>query len=179
MHFEYRYLYLSKSYLSFHRRHFRNQPFWNKNCLWRPCLFKHGHHRQLLFLIGWFLRIFSSETVSQMIRNLVGSIYARSSIKIADSVPIRYMATTGDSFFWLADFLDSSDASYQVSVHLAKRFYRRFFRNQPIRNKNCQWWPCLLMDRYEMSNHNRRLSIDASYQVSVHVLYQDCSFCPD
>jgi hypothetical protein len=61
----------------------------------------------------------------------------------------------------------SIDASYQVSVHLAKRFHRRFFRNQPIRNKNCQW--CLLMDRYEMSNRNRRLSIDASYQVSVHL----------
>ena len=31
----------------------------------------------------------------------------------------------------------SIDASYQVSVHLAKRFHRRrFFRNQPIRNKN-------------------------------------------
>jgi hypothetical protein len=38
MHFEYRYLYLNKSYLSFHRRYFRNQPIWNKNCLWRPCL---------------------------------------------------------------------------------------------------------------------------------------------
>jgi hypothetical protein len=23
---------------------------------------KHGHHRQFLFLIGWFLKIFSSET---------------------------------------------------------------------------------------------------------------------
>jgi hypothetical protein len=44
------------------------------------------------------------------------------------------------------------DASYQVSVHLAKRFQRgRFFRNQPIRNKNCLWWPCLLTDRDEMS----------------------------
>jgi hypothetical protein len=40
------------------------------------------------------------------------------------------------------------DASYQVSVHLAKRFQRRrFFRNQPIIKKNCLWWPCLLMDR--------------------------------
>jgi len=39
----------------------------------------------------------------------------------------------------------SIDASYQVSVHLAKRFQRRrFFSNQPIRNKNCRWWPCLL-----------------------------------
>ena len=43
--------------------------------------------------------------------------------------------------------------SYQVSIHLAKQFqWRRFFRNQPIRNKNCLWWPCLLTDRDEMSN---------------------------
>ena len=35
------------------------------------------------------------------------------------------------------------DASYQVSVHLAKQFqWRRFFRNRPFRNKNCLWWPC-------------------------------------
>ena len=32
-HFEYRYLYLNKSYLSF-----RNQQIRNKNCRWRPCL---------------------------------------------------------------------------------------------------------------------------------------------
>jgi hypothetical protein len=64
----------------------------------------------------------------------------------------------------------SIDASYQVSVHLAKRFQRRrFFRNQPIRNKNCLWWPCLLMEQDEMSNCNRGLSIDASYQVPVHL----------
>ena len=63
----------------------------------------------------------------------------------------------------------SIDASYQVSVHLAKRFQRRFCRNQPIRNKNCRWRPCLLTDQDEMSNRNRGLSIDASYQVSVHL----------
>ena len=34
----YRYLYLNKSYLSINRRYFRNQPIWNKNCLWQPCL---------------------------------------------------------------------------------------------------------------------------------------------
>jgi hypothetical protein len=43
------------------------------------------------------------------------------------------------------------------------------FRNRPIRKKNCLWWPCLLMDRDEMSNLNRGPSIDASYQVSVHM----------
>jgi hypothetical protein len=62
------------------------------------------------------------------------------------------------------------DSSYQVSVHLAKRFQRRrFFRNQPIRSKNCLWRPCLLTDRDEISIRNRGLSIDASYQVSVHL----------
>jgi hypothetical protein len=73
-----------------------------------------------------------------------------------------------------------------------------FFRNRPIRNKNCLWWPYLLMDRNEMSSLYRGRSIDASYQVSVQlakrfqtndpklsrkhlwkVLYKDCSFRPD
>ena len=34
---------------------------------------------------------------------------------------------------------------------------------------NCLWRPCLLMDRDEMSNLYREPSIDASYQVSVHL----------
>jgi hypothetical protein len=42
----------------------------------------------------------------------------------------------------------SVDATYQNSVHLGKRFQsRRFFRNQPIKNKNGLWRPCLLTDR--------------------------------
>ena len=41
--------------------------------------------------------------------------------------------------------------------------------NQPIRNKNCLWRPCLLMDWDEMNNLYRGPSIDASYQVSVHL----------
>ena len=62
------------------------------------------------------------------------------------------------------------DASYQVSVHMAKQFQRRrYFRNRPIRNKNCMWWPCLLTNRDEMSNLHRGHSIDASYQDSVHL----------
>ena len=67
----------------------------------------------------------------------------------------------------------SIDAFYQVSVHLDKRFQRRrFFRNQPIRNKNDLWWPCLLTDRDEMSILYRGPSVDASYQVSVHLAKQ-------
>ena len=50
-------------------------------------------------------------------------------------------------------------------------FKGRFFRNRPIRNKNCMWWPCLLTDRDEMSNLHREHSIDASYQVSVVAMF--------
>jgi hypothetical protein len=64
----------------------------------------------------------------------------------------------------------SKDASYQVSIHLAKRYQkRRFFRNRPIRNKNGQWPPCLLMDRNEMSNLYRGPAKDTSYQVTVYL----------
>ena len=64
----------------------------------------------------------------------------------------------------------SKDASYQVLIHLARQFQRRrFFRNQPIRNKNDLWRPCLLMDRDKMSNLYKGSSIDAYYQVSVHL----------
>jgi hypothetical protein len=64
----------------------------------------------------------------------------------------------------------SIDASYQVSVHLAQWFQRRRFKkNRPIRNKNCPWWQCLLMDQDDISNIYRGPSIDASYQVSVHL----------
>jgi hypothetical protein len=93
----------------------------------------------------------------------------------------------------------SIDASYQVSVHLAKRCQRRrFLRNQQIRNKNCLWWPCLYMDRDEISTLYREPPIDASYKVKIFysetaglngpkrgrkhlwkVFYKDCLFRSD
>ena len=63
----------------------------------------------------------------------------------------------------------ATDASYQVSIHLAREFRRRFFLNPPIRNKSYLWRPCLLTDRDEMCNLSRRPSRDAAYQVSVHL----------
>ena len=67
---------------------------------------KHGHHRWFLFLIGLFLKTSPLKPHSQMNRNLVGSIYGRSSIKIANSVPypLTNIATTGDYCFWLVYF---------------------------------------------------------------------------
>jgi hypothetical protein len=83
---------------------------------------KHDRHRRLLFLIDWFFKFFSSETVRPNEPKLC-----------------------------------------------RKHLWARFFRNQPIRNKHCLWWPCLLTDRDKMSNFYRGPSIDASYQVSVHL----------
>jgi hypothetical protein len=72
------------------------------------------------------------------------------------------------------------------SVHILERTFHRcflpnfdsfgqavseekIFRNQPIRNKNCLWRPCLLTDRDEISNLYRGTSIEASYHVWVHL----------
>ena len=62
------------------------------------------------------------------------------------------------------------DASYKVSVHLAKQFQRRRFKKigQSETRISCVGH-VLLTDQNKMSNHNRGLSIDASYQVSVHL----------
>ena len=45
----------------------------------------------------------------------------------------------------------------------------KILKNRPIRNKNFLWRPCLLTDGGEMSSLYRESSIDASYQVSVHL----------
>jgi hypothetical protein len=42
-------------------------------------------------------------------------------------------------------------------------------KNQPIRNKNRLWWPCLLTDRDGMSHLYRGPSIHASYQILDHL----------
>ena len=93
----------------------------------------------------------------------------------------------------------SIDASYQVSVHLAKWFQRRrfleidqpetriacdglprmlpakfkfiwpsgfrgedFFRNQPIRNKNCLWWPCFI-NGSKLNEHSQQRAFHTSF----------------
>jgi hypothetical protein len=63
------------------------------------------------------------------------------------------------------------DASYQVSVHFGQAVSEeKILKNRSIRNNNCLWRPCLLMDRDEMSNLYRESPIDASYQASVHLV---------
>ena len=45
----------------------------------------------------------------------------------------------------------------------------KILKHRPIRNKNCLWWPYLLMDRDKMCNLQIGSSINVSYQVSVHL----------
>ena len=136
-----------------------------------------------LFLYGWIKKLEAqwAEPVSLTFHSALRKVYTEPSIVL----PTKFR------FIWPRGFREeycleinqsetriayggrepSIDASYQVSVHLAKRFQkRRFFRNQPIRNKNCLWWPCLLMDQDEMGNLNRRPSTDAFYQISAHLV---------
>jgi hypothetical protein len=63
----------------------------------------------------------------------------------------------------------------QLSLYGQAVSEEKILKNWHIRNKNCLWWPCLLMDRDEMSNLYRGPSIDASYQVSDHLAKKDNS----
>jgi hypothetical protein len=68
----------------------------------------------------------------------------------------------------------SIDASYKVSVHLAKRFQRRRFLEIDQSEKRIVWQPCLLMNRDEMTNLSRGPSKDAPYQcIQNAVIYTD------
>ena len=64
----------------------------------------------------------------------------------------------------------SIDAPCEILFHIAKQFQRRrFLMYQPIRKKNRPLQPCLWTDLDEMSNLYKVPSIDATYQILIHL----------
>jgi hypothetical protein len=116
---------------------FRNQPIRKKNSLWWPCLLM---HRDEMSNLG---RGFSIEASYKVVVHLAQwfqrRFFRNRPIRNKNSLWRSCLLTNRDEISHL-DRGPSKDASYQITVHLAKRFQRtRFFRNQPIRNKNCLW----------------------------------------
>jgi len=66
----------------------------------------------------------------------------------------------------MANYLSFNSLKARVISLLTVYYNGEVFRNESIRNKNCL---CLLTDRDEMSILYRGPSIDASYQVLVHL----------
>ena len=141
---------------------FRNRPIRNKNRLWWPCLLMDmGQNEQSLQIT--FHRCFLPSFGS------FGHVVSEE--KIFRNRPIR----NKNRLWWpcLLMELERNEYSLQRTAHRCfLPSFRSFgqvvseeknFKNQPIRNKNRLWWPCLLMDQDGMSNLYRGPSIDASY----------------
>jgi hypothetical protein len=111
---------------------FRNRPIRNKNCLWRPCLLADRDEMNNLY------RGPSIHALRQVSFHLAMRFQRR--------IFFRIQTFRNKIFLWRPCLktdrikMDKfhrgpiKDASYQVLVHLVKRFQsRRFFRNRPIR----------------------------------------------
>ena len=147
------------------RTFFRNRPIRNKNCLWRPCLLT-DRDKMSNFFRGSFI------DASYQVSFHFGQAVTEQKIfrNQKQELPVAAMFLNESERYEHCFREPSIDASYQFSVHLAKRFQRRrIVFNWPIRNKNCLWRECLLMDQDKKSNLYRGPSIDASYQFSVHL----------
>ena len=146
---------------------FRNQSIRNKNSLWWPCLLINRDERSTLYrepskdapyqvsihLAKRFQRRFFQKSTNQKQEWPVASMFVNGSGRNEQPLQITCHRCFLPSFGLFGQAVSEE----------------KIFLNQPIRNNNCLWWPCLLMDRDKMSNLQRGPSIDASYHVSLHL----------
>jgi hypothetical protein len=136
-------------------------PLWRLLISSRP-VSKHGHHMQFLFLVWVFIIIYSILSPNKKCLKRLTSQWAEP-VSLTFHSALRKLNTEPSIHV---------DVSYQVLAHMAKQLQRRrFFRNRPIRNKNCMWWPCLLTGRDEMSNLHRGHSMPTETLVFLNIFY--------
>jgi hypothetical protein len=133
-------------------------------------MYKHGHHRQFLFLIDQFLKIFFLRVDISLKGDKLEAQYWAEPVSLTFHSALRKLNTE-----------PSIGASHQISAHFGQAVSeKKIFRNWSIRNKNCLWWPCLYMDRDEISTLYRGPHIDASYQdnscLKYRYLYSKCFY---
>jgi hypothetical protein len=124
---------------------FRNQPIRNKNGLWRPCLLTDQDEMSYLYR-GPSIDDSYQVSVHLGKRFQRRRLFLNRPIRIKNCLWQPWLLTKRDKMSNLYRG-PSIDAFYRISVYLVMQFQKRFFRNQPIRNKNGLWQPCLLTDR--------------------------------
>ena len=114
---------------------FRNRPIRNKNCLFRPCLLTDRDEMNNLYR-GPYIDASQQVTLHLAMQFQRRRIFRNRPIRNKNCLWRPCLLTDRDEMnnLYRGPYID---ASYQVTVHLALQFQRRFFRNRPIRNKNC------------------------------------------
>ena len=116
------------------RRLYRIQPIRNKTCLWRPCLLTDRNEMSILHK-GLYKDASYQDSIYLAKRFQRRRFFRNQPIRNKNCLWPPFLLTDRNQMSNLYRW-PSNDASYHVSIHLAKLFQRRIFlRNQPIETR--------------------------------------------